>query len=316
AGGKAQDDEMPFHPALRIADDGFAKAGEGNRLDCQPRLLAHLARHGLRERLADLDHASGQGEQAMGWRTRAAHHKYLAIAHDGGAHGEVGTLGIGSRVRHGGGLSKSMTEKLTLGEVVRRQPCAGWFLGRGKRGGAQVGGRYMGLSSPGADRRPCGYPEQPNFPPRYNVAPTQPVPIVRIVEGQRQFALVRWGLIPPWVKDPRAFALLINARGESVNDRAAFRYAMRRRRCLVPADGFYAWKDEGGRKRPYCVRPRQGGPIAFAGLWETWIGPNGEEMETAIIITTAAKGELARLHERTPVIVPPDAFDLWLDCGK
>jgi len=91
---------------------------------------------------------------------------------------------------------------------------------------------------------------------------------------------------------------------------------MRRRRCLVPADGFYAWKDEGGRKRPYCVRPRQGGPIAFAGLWETWIGPNGEEMETAIIITTAAKGELARLHQRTPVIVPPDAFDLWLDCGK
>jgi len=110
--------------------------------------------------------------------------------------------------------------------------------------------------------------------------------------------------------------LLINARGESVNDRAAFRYAMRRRRCLVPADGFYAWKDEGGRKRPYCVRPRQGQPIAFAGLWETWMGPNGEEMETAVIITTAATGELARLHERTPVIVPPDAFDLWLDCGK
>jgi putative SOS response-associated peptidase YedK len=177
-------------------------------------------------------------------------------------------------------------------------------------------GRYMVISSPEAIRRLFGYPEQPNFPPRYNVAPTQPVPIVRIVEGQRQFALVRWGLIPPWVKDPRKFALLINARGESVNDRAAFHYAMRRRRCLVPADGFYAWKDEGGRKRPYCVRPRQGGPIAFAGLWETWMGPNGEEMETAIIITTAAKGELARLHERMPVIVPPDAFDLWLDCGK
>src|SRR5215475_6012929 len=75
-------------------------------------------------------------------------------------------------------------------------------------------------------------------------------------------------------------------------------------------------RDEGGRKRPYCVRPREGGPIAFAGLWETWMGPNGEEMETAIIITTAAKGELARLHERMPVMVPPDAFDLWLDCSK
>src|SRR5262249_47767100 len=158
--------------------------------------------------------------------------------------------------------------------------------------------------------------ERRNFPARYNVAPTQPVPIVRIVEGQRQFALVRWGLIPPWVKDPRAFALLINARGESVNDRAAFRYAMRRRRCLVPADGFYAWKDEGGRKRPYCVRPRQGGPIAFAGLWETWIGPNGEEMETAIIITTAAKGELALCRGRPRWCVPRIPLIWGLTAGK
>jgi hypothetical protein len=99
---------MPFDPALRIADDGFAKAGKRNRFDCQSCLLVHLARQGLRECLADLDHASGQGEQTMGWRACAAHHKYLAIAHDGGAHSEVGTLGIGSCVRHGGGLSKSM----------------------------------------------------------------------------------------------------------------------------------------------------------------------------------------------------------------
>ena len=176
-------------------------------------------------------------------------------------------------------------------------------------------GRYMIISSPEAIRRLFGYPEQPNFPPRYNVAPTQPVPIVRLVDGQRQFALVRWGLIPPWVKDPQKFSLLINARCESVHDKPAFRNAMRRRRCLVPADGFYAWKEEGGRKRPYCLRPRDGGPIAFVGLWETWMGPNGEEMETATIVTTAATGELARLHERVPVIVPPEAFDLWLNCG-
>ena len=89
---------------------------------------------------------------------------------------------------------------------------------------------------------------------------------------------------------------------------------MRRRRCLVPADGFYEWKREGGRNRPYCVRPKQEGPIAFAGLWESWMGPNGEEMETAAIVTTAANREL--LHERMPVIVPPEAFDLWLDCGN
>jgi len=149
-------------------------------------------------------------------------------------------------------------------------------------------GRYLITSSLEAFRRLFGYLEQPNFPPRYNVAPTQPIPVVRIVEGRRQFALVRWGLIPPWVKDPRKFTLLINARAESVNDKPAFRYPMRRRRCLVPADGFYEWKDEGGRKRPFCVRPRDGEPIAFAGLWETWIGPNGEELETAAIITTNA----------------------------
>ena len=177
-------------------------------------------------------------------------------------------------------------------------------------------GRYLITSAPEAFRRLFGYPQQPNFPPRYNVAPTQPIPIVRIVEGARQFALVRWGLIPPWVKDPRKFTLLINARGESVNDKPAFRNAMRRRRCLVPADGFYEWKQDGARKRPYCVRPKGGEPIAFAGLWETWMGPNGEEVETATIITTAANRELARLHHRMPVIVPPEAFDLWLDCGN
>ena len=172
----------------------------------------------------------------------------------------------------------------------------------------------MVTSSPEAIRRLFGYPEQPNFPPRYNVAPTQPVAIVRVAEGRREFALVRWGLIPPWVKDPRRFSLLINARGESVNDKPAFRNAMRRRRCLFPADGFYEWKVEDGRRRPYSVRPKDGEPIAFAGLWETWMGPNGEEMETAAIVTTAANRELAALHDRMPVVVPPDAFDLWLDC--
>lgn len=176
-------------------------------------------------------------------------------------------------------------------------------------------GRYMVLSSPEAIRRLFGYLEQPNFPPRYNVAPTQPIAIVRSVEGRRQFALVRWGLIPPWVKDPRTFSLLINARIESVNDKPAFRNAMRRRRCLVPADGFYDWKEEGGRRRPYCVRPKERGPIAFAGLWETWIGPNGEEMETAAVITTPANRELARLHDRMPAIVPPENFEAWLDCN-
>src|SRR5262245_56364130 len=142
-------------------------------------------------------------------------------------------------------------------------------------------GRYAITTAPEAIRRLFGYPEQPNFPPRYNVAPTQPVPIVRVVEGKRAFALVRWGLIPGWVKDPRTFSLVINARGESVLDKPAFRNAMKRRRCLFPADGFYEWRSEGGARRPYYVRAKDGQPLAFAGLWETWTGPNGEEMETA-----------------------------------
>ena len=155
-------------------------------------------------------------------------------------------------------------------------------------------GRYCITSAPEAIRALFRYPEQPNFPPRYNVAPTQPVPIVRLVEGERQFALVRWGLIPAWVKDPKGFALLINARGESVNDKPAFRNAMKRRRCLFPADGFYEWKVEGGRRRAFHARRPGGGPLAFAGLWETWTGPNGEEMETAAIVTTQANKEMAR----------------------
>jgi putative SOS response-associated peptidase YedK len=177
-------------------------------------------------------------------------------------------------------------------------------------------GRYLITSAPEAFRRLFGYPEQPNFPPRYNVAPTQPIPIVRVVEGRRQFALVRWGLIPPWVEDPRRFSLLINARADSVNDKPAFRNAMRRRRCLVLADGFYEWKEEGARGRPYCVRPADGGPIAFAGLWENWMGPNGEEMETAAIITTSASRDIAHLHDRMPVILPREAFEPWLDHGN
>jgi putative SOS response-associated peptidase YedK len=177
-------------------------------------------------------------------------------------------------------------------------------------------GRYIITSAPEAIRVLFQYGEQPNFPARYNVAPTQPVPIVRIEAGVRRFALVRWGLIPPWVKDPRGFALLINARGETVLDKPAFRNAMRRRRCLFPADGFYEWKSDNGRKRPYFIRPGLAGPIAFAGLWETWMGPNGEEVETACIVTTAANRALAPIHERMPVVIAPEAFDLWLDCAE
>jgi putative SOS response-associated peptidase YedK len=182
-------------------------------------------------------------------------------------------------------------------------------------------GRYMITTVPEAIRRLFRYAEQPNFPPRHNVAPTQPVPIVRMTDGQKHFALVRWGLIPPWVKDPRGFTLLINARAETINEKPAFKNAMKRRRCLFPADGFYEWKTVGAGKRPFVARPKSGGPmaggpIAFAGVWETWTGPNGEEVETAAIVTTEANTEMAAIHHRAPVIVPPEQFDFWLDCAN
>src|SRR5215467_1635086 len=179
-------------------------------------------------------------------------------------------------------------------------------------------GRYLIITSPEAIRRFFQYPEQPNFPARYNIAPTQPIPIVRLADGKRSFALMRWGLLPSWVQEPKTFPLLINARGESVLDKPAFRNAMRRRRCLIPTDGFYEWQASGasGSKQPYFVRGKRGAdgaasPLAFAGLWETWTGPNGEELDTVAIVTTDANGTLAAIHPRMPVFVAPDAFDLW-----
>ena len=178
-------------------------------------------------------------------------------------------------------------------------------------------GRYTITSAPEALRALFRFAEQPNFPARYNIAPTQPIPIVRLVEGKREFALVRWGFLPSWVKDPNAFSLIVNARGESVCDKPAFRAAMKRRRCLIPADGFYEWQASGkGPKQPFYIHAKSGKPMAFAGLWETWEGPNGEEVDTAAIVTTRANRTLSPLHDRMPVIIAPDAFDLWLNCGE
>ena len=175
-------------------------------------------------------------------------------------------------------------------------------------------GRYTITSAPEAIRALFRYEERPDFPPRYNIAPSQPIPVVRLIDGRRRLSLMRWGLVPSWVKDPAEFSLLANARGETVCDKPAFRNAMKYRRCLIPADGFYEWQAGGsGPKQPFYMHARSG-PMAFAGLWETWTGPNGEEVDTAAIVTTRANGVLAGIHDRMPVIVPPEAFPPWLDC--
>ncbi len=175
-------------------------------------------------------------------------------------------------------------------------------------------GRFVITSPPAALREIFGYVEQPNFPSRHNIAPTQPIPVVIVENGIRHFRLMRWGLLPAWVEDLRKFTLLINARAETVLEKPAFKNAMKRRRCLIPADGYYEWRASGARKRPHFIHRRDGTPIGLAGLAETWIGPNGEELDTVAIVTAPASADLAVLHHRVPVAIAPDDFERWLDC--
>jgi putative SOS response-associated peptidase YedK len=176
-------------------------------------------------------------------------------------------------------------------------------------------GRFVITSPPAALRQIFGYLEQPNFPPRHNIAPTQPIPVVILENGARHFRLMRWGLLPGWVKDVRKFTLLINARSETVTEKPAFKNAIRRRRCLIPADGYYEWQGSEKPKRPFFIHRRDGAPIGLAGLAETWIGPNGEELDTVAIVTAPASADLAVLHHRVPVTIAPGDFDRWLDCS-
>ena len=157
-----------------------------------------------------------------------------------------------------------------------------------------------------------GYLDVEDFPPRYNIAPTQPIAIVREEHHARRFALARWGLVPAWVEDPKRFSLLINARTEGILDKPAFGAAMKYRRCLVPASGFYEWRRQGKAKQPFWVKPERGGVIAFAGLWETWSDRDGGEIDSACIVTTSANATVAPIHARMPVVIAPENFELWL----
>jgi putative SOS response-associated peptidase YedK len=157
-------------------------------------------------------------------------------------------------------------------------------------------------------------PDEREVPPRYNIAPTQPVLAVRRrPDGRRELVLLHWGLIPHWAKDPSIGNRMINARAETVAEKPSFRNSLRRRRCLIPADGFYEWqKRERGPKQPFDVSREDGAPFALAGLWEHWQGPNGEEIESCAIVTTEANRLMRPLHHRMPVIVDPTDYDAWL----
>lgn len=180
-------------------------------------------------------------------------------------------------------------------------------------------GRFFIGQPPEVYRAFYGYPEQPNFPGRFNVAPTQPVPVVLRESGARHVRLMRWGLWPAWLKDPSGFPVLFNARIETAAEKPAFRGALRHRRCVFLADGFYEWRRDGAgkgaSKTPFAVRRADGAPMAFAGLWEPWMGADGSEVDTATIVTCSANGTLSAIHERMPAILAPEAVEAWLDAA-
>jgi putative SOS response-associated peptidase YedK len=184
-------------------------------------------------------------------------------------------------------------------------------------------GRFALVHEPAGIEDVFGLEGAEPFPARYNIAPTQPIMVVISTgprapgsnQPTRRAMLARWGFIPGWVKDTRQFPLLINARGETAATKASFKAAMRHRRVLVPASGFYEWKGTGRKgAQPYWVRPRDGSVVAFGGLMETYAEPGGAEIDTAAIVTTAANAEFAPIHERMPLVVRPEHFDRWLDC--
>lgn len=151
--------------------------------------------------------------------------------------------------------------------------------------------------------------------PRYNIAPTQPVPVIRQhpKEPTRTLSLLRWGLIPSWANDPSVGAGMINARAETAAVKPAFREALESRRCLIPADGFYEWQRNGKTKQPYCFEVGDGELFAFAGLWDRWKNASGSVIETCSILTTIPNAVTSAVHDRMPVIMRSDNYDLWLD---
>lgn len=170
-----------------------------------------------------------------------------------------------------------------------------------------------------------GVADMEDMPARYNIAPTQPILVVVADEKrapgsnlpERRAMLVRWGFLPGWVKDPRDFPLLINARAETAVGKASFRAAMRHRRILVPASGFFEWRrpeGRGAKAQAYFIRPRKGEIVAFAGLMETWSSADGSEVDTGAILTTSASNDISRIHDRMPVVIRPEDFSRWLDC--
>jgi putative SOS response-associated peptidase YedK len=172
-------------------------------------------------------------------------------------------------------------------------------------------GLYSFRRTPQETRALFHYVDEPDFPARDPITPGQPIAAVRIEDGVRRFVLLRWGFVPSWAKEV-AGKPLINARAETVLEKPTFRNAMRRRRCLVPADGYYEWSGAEGRKTPFFVERRDKALFAFGAIWEHWMGADGSELETVALMTISPNRELAAIHDRMPVIIAPGDHETWL----
>lgn len=176
-------------------------------------------------------------------------------------------------------------------------------------------GRYAFFAPADAVKRWFGVPLLPELAARYNIAPTQDVPVLREREpGRREVALLRWGLVPSWAADPSIGQRMINARAETLAEKPSFRTALRRRRCVVLASGWYEWQKTATGKQPFFLHRHDGEPLGFAGLWEQWVDRgSGEAIQSCTIVTTAAPPALAAIHDRMPVVLARESLAPWLD---
>jgi putative SOS response-associated peptidase YedK len=180
-------------------------------------------------------------------------------------------------------------------------------------------GRYVATTEPSvlADYFAVDEVRAEPPPPSWNVAPTDPIPAVVVRDDRRLLGQLRWGLVPSWAKDKTGAARMINARAETIMSKPAFRSAFARRRCLLPADGFYEWeRHPDGTKRPWFIHRADGAPLALAGLWEVWRSPENELVRTGAVMTTAANPFMAAIHDRMPVLIAPPDWKRWLDPGE
>jgi putative SOS response-associated peptidase YedK len=173
-------------------------------------------------------------------------------------------------------------------------------------------GRYVLSAEPQQVQQEFNLSKVPELAPRYNIAPSQPVAIITN-DAPHELTLVKWGLVPSWSKDPKAGYKMINARSDSAAEKPSFRAAFKRRRCLIPVSGFYEWTTVDGKKQPHYIFVKDKAVFSFAGLWEIWHGPDGEELWTCSILTTDANETIERLHHRMPVILDGEERDIWLN---